>query len=192
MDTSTILFLSALACGVLFAVCAVYSQMRDGVRLGSVRWTTPAVILGCCAAFGGLAYLLDSGVAEQTLYEIEAEGTGAQVPRPISFAIPVEHPGAMHSLMVAPKTDTDVTDAADVRVQLNDPAGRVLVDEPRTLDQRCPSDGRCEWDSYTKDFTPPGPGTYELVVTVLTPDVPIVHVWVGDELKTDGQRAPGY
>jgi hypothetical protein len=24
------------------------------------------------------------------------------------------------------------------------------------------------------------------------PDVPVVHVWMGDEEKTDGQRIPGY
>jgi hypothetical protein len=35
-------------------------------------------------------------------------------------------------------------------------------------------------------------GNLQLTVTVLTPDVPTVHVRMGDEEKTDGQRIPGY
>lgn len=31
-----------------------------------------------------------------------------------------------------------------------------------------------------------------MVVTVLTPDVPVLHVYVGDPEKTDGERIPGY
>jgi len=39
---------------------------------------------------------------------------------------------------------------------------------------------------------PPADGELRLTVTLLTPDVPTVHVWLGDEEKTDGQRIPGY
>ena len=39
---------------------------------------------------------------------------------------------------------------------------------------------------------PFAPGVHRLIVTLDTPDVPVLHVRVGDEQKTDGVRAPGY
>lgn len=193
VTTSTLLFLVAVGCGVLFGLLAAYGQMRDGVPLREVRWTVPAAILMCGCVFGGLAYLLDSGVAETTLYEIEADGSGPTVPEAIAFDFAVEHPGARHDLLVGPKSDSDVTTPADVRVQPFDPGGLVLVDESRTLDPRCEPDSLlCTWDSYRGEFTPAVAGGHRLVVTLLTPDVTVVHVRVGDEAKTDGVRAPGY
>jgi hypothetical protein len=163
------------------------------VSLPEVRWAAPVLILLGCCAFGGLAYLLDSGVAEQTLYEIEAEGSGPAVPADIAFDVTVEHPGARHDLLVAPETDVEVTAPAQIRVRLADPAGALLLDEPRSLDRRCdPEPALCTWDSYSAEFTPSRPGPYRLVVTLLTPDVPVLHVRVGDEQKTDGHRIPGY
>ena len=50
----------------------------------------------------------------------------------------------------------------------------------------------CTWDSYSAEFTPVASGVHRLVVTLDTPDVPVLHVRVGDEQKTDGVRAPGY
>ena len=193
MSTSTILFLSAAGCGLLFGVLAVYAQVREGIALGAVRWTAPVVLWVGCTAFGGLAYLIDSGLAATTLYEIDADGSGPDVPEAIAFDIPVEHPGALHDVLVAPKTDGEVTVPAQVRVQLRDPAGQLLVDESRTLEPRCEDPPTlCTWDGYSAEFTPATAGTHELIVTLDTPDVPVLHVRVGDEDKTDGQRAPGY
>ena len=193
MSTSTLLFLVAAACGVLFGGLAVYQQMRDGVPLRAVRWTVPVVFLVFCCAFGGLAYLLDSGVAGKTLYEIDAEGSAATVPAAIEFDFTVEHPGALHDLLVDPKSESEVEAPADVQVQLVDPGGQVLIDESRTLEPRCdPEPALCTWDSYSAEFTPAVAGGHRLIVTLLTPDVPVLHVRVGDEQKTDGVRAPGY
>ena len=70
----------------------------------------------------------------------------------------------------------------------------MLVDDERTpLEPRCDDKSwNCTWDSYSRGFTPATGGDLRLTVTLLTPDVPTVHVWVGDEEKTDGQRIPGY
>ena len=191
MTTSTLLFLVAAGCGVMFGVLAVYGQMRSGVSLHAVRWTAPVLLLVGCVAFGGLAYLLDSGVAEKTLYEIEAVGSGPAVPESIEFPVMVEHPGAVHEVLVGPKSDADVRAPAQIRVQLLDPTGQVLLDEYRTLEPRCEgAPALCTWDSYSAEFTPAAPGPYRMVVTLLTPDVPVVHVWIGDAEKTDGVRGP--
>ena len=193
MTTSTILFLAAAACGVLFGGLAVYQQMRDGAPLAAVRWTVPVVALVGCCAFGWLASVINSGVEGTTLYEIDAEGSGSEVPTAIEFDFAVEHPGAVHDVFVGPKTDVDVTAPAQVEVQLTDPDGRVLLDESATLEKRCDDEpARCTWDSYGKEFTPDRGGTFRLVVTLSTPDIPVLHVRIGDAQKTDGHRAPGY
>ena len=48
------------------------------------------------------------------------------------------------------------------------------------------------WDYWRRDVTPARAGDYLLTVTVLSPGVPRVHVWVGDDRKTDGHRIAGY
>jgi hypothetical protein len=193
VSTSQILFLTGLGCGLFFAVLAVYAQVRGAGRRRDVRWWLPAGILAFGAAFGGMAFLLDSGVAGKTLFEVEVPGSGAAVPSVLAWEIPVEHPGAGHELGVYLNSDRNVETPADVRVQLGDSLGRVLIDDERTLEPRC--DGKswdCTWDGYSREFTPPADGELRLTVTLLTPDVPTVHVWLGDEEKTDGQRIPGY
>jgi len=193
VTTSQILFLTGLGCGVFFAVLAVYAQVRGGGRWRDVHWWLPGGILAFGAAFGGMAFLIDSGVAGKTLFEAEVPGSGAAVPSVLEWEIPVEHPGAGHELGVYLNSDRNVETPADVRVQLGDSLGRMLIDDERTLEPRC--DGKswdCTWDGYSAEFTPPAGGELRLTVTVLTPDVPTVHVRVGDEEKTDGQRIPGY
>ncbi|MCO1657000.1 hypothetical protein [Pseudonocardia humida] len=192
MDTSTIIFLSAFGCGLLFAGCAVLGQWaQKGVPLWK-RWVTPIAVLVFCAGFGALGYLIDDGNADTTLFEIEAEGPGAQVPAEVGFDIAVEHAGTEHELLVAPEPTTASPDPAQLRVQVTDAAGRVLLDEPVALDTRCPEVAFCEWYAFSGRFTPAESGEHRLVVTVLTPEVSLLHVRVGDPLKTDGERAPGY
>ncbi len=193
VTTSQILFLVMVACGVLFAGCAVVPELRGGTPLRRVDRTLPALILAFCTAFGGLAFLIDSGVAEKTLFEVEVPGSQAAVPEVLQWDVAVEHPGALHELGVYPNSDRNVETPADVRVQLVDPLGRVLLDDERTLEPRCDGKGwDCTWDSYSAEFTPPSDGDLRLTVTLFTPDVPTVHVWMGDEEKTDGKRIPGY
>jgi hypothetical protein len=213
MSTSTIIFLSAVGCGLLFAACAWLAEMgpeqapvghggkgRKGKKAQEPpapaprrrpRWVLPLVVLAACTGFGGLAFLIDDGVAQETLYEIEADGTGASVPETFRFQIPVEHPGVEHELLVAPLSPASVSGPVDLRVQVVDGAGRVLLDRAESLDTRgC--DPFCEWDDFSGTYTPAAAGNLTLAVTVSTPDVPTLHVRVGDPEKTDGQRAPGY
>jgi hypothetical protein len=197
VTTSQILFLTGLLCGVLFAGCAVYEQQRRGAPLGRRYWTVPTWILLGGAAFGAMAFLLDSGVAEKTLFEAQVDGTGEAAPAVLTFTVPVEHPGALHSFDVNPRDDGgEVDDPIDVAVRLTDPAGAVVVDERETLDTRDDSTSSAVthrvWDSWDREITPTQAGDYLLTVTVLSPHVPEVHVWVGDDQKTDGHRIDGY
>ena len=140
-----------------------------------------------------MAFLIDSGVAEETLFEAEVPGSGAAVPSVLEWEIPVEHPGAGHELGVYLNSDSNVESPAAVRVQLGDSLGRMLIDDERTLEPDCSGKSwDCTWDRYETSFTPATDGELRLTVTLLTPDVPTVHVWMGDEEKTDGQRIPGY
>ena len=81
-------------------------------------------------------------------------------------------------------------------VRLTDPAGAVVVDEHETLATYDDSDSSWVrhdvWDDWDREVTPTQAGDYQLTVTVLSPDVPQVHVWVGDDEKTDGHRIAGY
>ena len=198
MSTSQILFLSGVACGVLFAGCAVYHQVAQlRVPWRAVRWRIPAAAMVLCTAFGGLAFLLDAGVANRTLFEDQVSGTGDRAPAVLTCTVPVEHPGARPELMVDPRDDGGSGAApVDVAVRLTDPAGAVLVDERETLDTYDDSDSswvrHYVWDDWDRELTPEQAGDYLLTVTVLSPQVPEVHVWVGDDEKTDGHRIAGY
>jgi hypothetical protein len=66
----------------------------------------------------------------------------------------------------------------------------VLLDRTETLVPRC--DDFCEWDALSASYTPTAPGGVTMIVTVNTPDVPELHIYVGDPEKTDGKRIPGY
>ena len=197
MTTSQILFLTGVLCGVLFAGCAVVGQLRQGEPFAQSYWTVPVWAFVLCTGFGGLAFLLDSGVAEKTLFEAQVDGTGDAAPAVLTFTVPVEHPGARHSFDVNPRDDEgSVDDPIDVAVRLTDPSGAVLVDERQHLDTRDDSTSsgisHRVWDSWDRDITPATAGDHVLTVTVLSPGVPEVHVWVGDEQKTDGHRIDGY
>lgn len=191
MSTSMIIFLSAVACGVLFGALAVYEQARR-MPWRQVAWKTPIWLLVGCTAMGGFFYLIDSDVSGETLYEIVAEGPGTDVPSTTSYPVVVEHPTAQHDLMVAPESSEKITTPIRVHVRMTGPDGRSLIDEQRTLDVRCPSDEPCEWYTFSKELVPGRAGPHDLDVTVLSPGVTSVHVRVGDADKTDGVRAPGF
>jgi hypothetical protein len=70
------------------------------------------------------------------------------------------------------------------------PAASRCSDESRTLGPRGEdTPAVCTRDSYSAGFTP---GVHRVFVTLDPPDVPVLHVRVGDEQKTDGVRTPGY
>jgi hypothetical protein len=199
VSTSVLLLLVGVGCGVGFAALAVYGQVRGGGRLRDVAWGVPAGILVFGALFGVGAYWLDSGIARTTLFEVDAEGSLGVVvgaPAPVrEYDVVVEHPGVEHELFVSPTLgDTwgDAEGAVELHVQLVDPAGRVLVDQPLLLEPECSRTSGCGWQDWTAPFTPTAAAAHRLVVTVLTVDVPAVHLLVTDPDKTDGERAPGY
>lgn len=199
MSTSVLLLLVGLACGVGFAALAVYGQLRGGTRWRDVGWGLPAGIVVVGALFGAGAYWLDSATARTTLFEVDAEGSlGVAVgaPAPVrEFDVLVEHAGVEHELFVSPTlgdTWDEPENPVELHVLLADPAGRVLVDQPLLLEPECRQSSGCGWDDWTTAFTPAAPGAHLLAVTVVSVDVPAVHVLVTDPEKTDGARAPGY
>lgn len=191
MSTSVIVFLSAVASGVLFGALAVYEQARR-MPWRQVGWATPIWLLVGCTAMGGFFSLVDSDVAEETLYEIVADGPGAAVPATTEFPFVVEHPTAQHDLMVAPDSSETIATPIRVHVRMTGPDGRSLIDEEQLLDVRCPTDEPCEWYTFSEEYVPGRAGPHALEVTVLDPGVTSLHVRVGDADKTDGERAPGY
>jgi hypothetical protein len=184
-----LLLLVMVGCGVGFAALAVYGQVRGKGGLRDVTWSLPIGILVVCGLFGIGAWWLDSGIARTTLFEVDA-------PVPVgAYDLLVEHPGVEHELFVSP-TPADVVfeseNSVELRVQLVDPAGRVLVDRPLRLEPECREEFECGWESWTGRFTPTSAAAHRLAVTVVTSGVPVVHLLVTDPEKTDGERAPGY
>jgi hypothetical protein len=198
VSTSMILLLVGLGCGAGFAALAVYGQVRGGGRLREVSWGVPIGILVFGALFGAGAYWLDSGVAGTTLFEVDAPGSaGVTVGAPapvLEYDVAVEHPGVEHSLLVDPRIDgADAEAPIELHVRLTDGGGQVLLDEPLRHEVECSSRSVwCGWESWTGRFTPRSADVHRLTVTVLTVDVPVVHLRVEDPEKTDGERAPGY
>jgi hypothetical protein len=199
VSTSVLLLVVAVGCGAGFAALAVYVQVREGRRLRNVAWGTPTGLLAVGLLFGVGAYWLDSGIARSTLFEVDAAGSlgvavGASAPVR-EYDVLVEHPGVEHELFVSPTLgDTwgDPEGVVELHVQLVDPAGRVLVEQPLLLEPECRETSGCGWQSWTAPFTPTTAAAHRLAVTVLTVDVPAVHLLVTDPEKTDGERAPGY
>jgi hypothetical protein len=199
VSTSVLLFLVCAACGVGFAALAVYGQVSGGERLRSVHWGVPAAIVVFCLLFGVGAYAIDNSTARTTLFEIDAEGSlgvpvGAQAPVR-QFDLRVEHPGVEHTLFVSPTlgdTGGDPEGVVELHVWLAAPDGRVLVDEALQLAPECRRTSGCGWEDWTARFTPATAQVHLLAVTVVSVDVPAVHVLVTDPEKTDGERAPGY
>jgi hypothetical protein len=188
-----------LGLAVVPFVLGIRAYHRRLVNRGDVRANTKPVIplaVGL-VALGAVFFSINAGVAERTLFEDQVAGTGDTAPAVLTFTVPVEHPGARHEFLVNPRDDGGSVDAPiDVAVRLTDPAGTVLVDERETLDTRDDSDSswvrHYVWDDWNRELTPAQAGDHILTVTVLSPQVPEVHVWVGDDEKTDGHRIPGY
>ncbi|MGQ0573948.1 MAG: hypothetical protein ACT4RN_07045 [Pseudonocardia sp.] len=171
--------------GVFFAALALWAQPRDA------GWGVPIGLLAFGVAFGSLAYLLDSGLAETTLFEVDARGpAGVQ-----EFRVDVEHPGVEHELLVAPRIDelADVPGPVDLDIRVAAADGTSLLATPLLLGVDCASrEYFCGWESWYGTFTPRAAGAHVLRVEVRTPDVDVVHLRVEDPEKTDGVRAPGY
>lgn len=174
-----------------------------GIGMGALTGRSNR-LLGVVFALGGLAagwfiYSTDSTMRRQTLFEAMAEGStgvavGAEAPvRRLTFD--VEHPGTEHTLMVAPSMPPPHSPGGpvDVETRLFDPQGKLLVEDARTYQVRGSGrNSRPDWEAASFPFTPAQAGTHTLELTLLTVDIPRVHLRVEDPLKTDGQRIPGY
>jgi hypothetical protein len=182
--------IGVLLAALFFIGSARAHGLRRASRLG------PLGALGFCALLGVGGYSLPNG-EEETLFEVVAEGSpGARAgdPAPVrEFDVLVEHPGVEHTMTVdLPRESPGGSfHSGELHVRLDDPAGRPLAEQYGHLGVDCHSRG-CDRDSLGLVFTPATAGPHRLVLTVLTPDVPLVHVHIGDPEKTDGVRAPGY
>ncbi|MCO1660201.1 hypothetical protein [Pseudonocardia humida] len=200
MSTSVLLFLALLGVGVLIGAAPIVVSLRAGDRLREAPWGVAAGVVAFSALFGWGAYALDSVNARTTLFEVVAEGSrGVRLDDPAApvrfFDVVVEHPGVEHTVLVNPVVETEVTDdagsPAELIVRLDGPSGRSYIDEPVHHDVECRRSS-CGWVPWYGRFTPAEAGVHRLAVTVVTIDVPKVHVRVEDPEKSDGERAPGY
>ena len=100
-----------------------------------------------------------------------------------------------HGLLVSPTLGDmggDPEGVVELHVRLDDPLGNAIVDQTVQLAPDCRRSSGCGWEDFTAAFTPTSAAAHRLAVTVLTVDVPAVHLRVSDPEKTDGERAPGY
>ncbi len=188
--------LVGVGCGVGFAALALWVQTASGTPLREVSWGAPLGVLAIGLVLGGGAWFIDSGEARTTLLELEAEGSPPGGPGPErEYDLRIEHPGVEHRLWLNPLAEQATEserDPVELLVRVADPAGRELVAESLVLEAECPDVVFCEWADWSTSFTPPTDAVHRLSVTVLTPDVPLVHIKVDDPEKTDGERLPGY
>jgi hypothetical protein len=191
VSTSVLLLVVGVGCGVAFAALAVWVQTLDGTKLRRVSWGAPLGLLAVGLLIGGGAYFIDDGQADTTLFEVEAETAAG----PREFEVAVEHPGVEHRLWLHPSADAAPIRGgapAELRVRLDDPSGRPLLEQALVLDVECRDVLDCEWADWSAPFTPTTGGAMRLSVTADGADVALVHLLVEDPEKTDGERAPGY
>ncbi|MBI3927388.1 MAG: hypothetical protein HY319_17755 [Armatimonadetes bacterium] len=194
---------------MVLMICLAIGVFLFGLGMGVLVWrndpesprsriSAAAFVLGGALA-GWYIYSTDAAMRRQTLFETMVEGSqgvtvGAEAPvRRMTFE--VEHPGTEHTLLVAPymPAPNSPTGGAEVEVRLLDPSSGMLVQDRRVYEVRSGGRGsRGNWEAAYFPFTPTRPGPHTLELTLLTVDVPNVHVRVEDPLNTDGERIPGF
>ena len=198
MSTSWILATVILGAFLLFVGGAWLVARRTPLRRErrSIHWKM-AFLITCGVAFAGYALWVDSGQRRTTLHEVILDGAPAEdfingeAVRRIAFV--VEHPHVEHDLMIGPMHQTPTIRRADFEVRLAatlaQADGAPLYSEELVF---TPRDREATWSAAYRSFTPTAEGLHTLTLRLLTPDTPAVHVRIGDPLKTDGQRIPGY
>lgn len=154
-----------------------------------------SLLVFCGILLAVFAFWSDIDLRETTLYEVVLEGSPEQADvatiRRVDFQI--EHPGVEHDLLIGPMYRPPSLQWPDFNVQIGLTLGRhgepPLIDE--TFDFK-PRHQENKWRPEYLHFIPRAEGRYTLSLTLLTPGIPAVHVRVGDPLKRDGKRAPGY
>jgi hypothetical protein len=184
-------------CVALFGIGIGGLMLRqDSGRKGQIVGTLFA-IAGILA--GWWIYSTDRQMRRETLFEVMAEGSeGAKVgaPAPLrTLEFNVKHPGVGHTLMVSPSSYMASSPSGEVELsfQLLDPEGKELLQNKRTYAVRSGTRGsKADWEAAYFPFTPAQAGKHTLALTILTVDVPHVHVRVVDPENTDGVRIPGF
>ena len=146
------------------------------------------IVMGVTLAV--FAFWTDNHQRRTTLHEVVLDGSAAKV---LQVEFNVEHANVEHDLLIGPMFRPPSTSRANYEVRLAATLAQqddtvLLSDEytfqPRTKDT--------SWHAEYLHFTPTTTGRHILKLDLLTPNIPAVHVRVGDPLKTDGKRAPGY
>lgn len=154
-------------------------------------------LVACGVVLGWYAFWADSGLRKTTLHEVILDGAPAggsvdgEVAHRITFS--VEHPDVEHDLMIGPMFRPPTLQRADYEIRLEATVSRenrppLLYEEltflPRTQDNN--------WSPAYLHFTPKKTGPHTLTLLLRTPNIPAIHIRVGDPLKTDGERIAGY
>lgn len=145
----------------------------------------------------GYAFYSDYGLRRTTLFEVMAagsEGIAVGAPAPVrEYSFRVEHPGVEHELMVAPnpRSGRSAHGAVELHIVLESAAGETLIDTHHLFERHLRRN-RYRWAPLHARFVPTVAGMHWLSLTLLTVDIPEVHIRVADPEKTDGRRIPGY
>lgn len=178
--------------------CGLGGLMVRGQR-DIKAWIAASLFAGGGILGGWWIYSNDQQMRRETLFEVMAEGSegvraGDSAPvRRLEFT--VEHSGVGHTLMVSPSSYDAASPSgnAELSFQLTDPEGHVLVKDQRVYGVRGASKGsRADWEAAYFDFLPTRAGKHTLELTLLTVDIPHIHVRVVDPENTDGVRIPGF
>jgi len=203
MSTSLVLALVPLVLGLVLAfVILVWAEDLGGWSKRKVRIVASSFALGG-AVFAVYAYFVDFGLRRTTLFEVmieDASVTRADGRLPVwEHEVTVESPGVEHELLYAPvaRPARASLGTVGIRVEIIDPEGGLAhASEKRFEPYRSRgSAGRAglkEWSGENRRFTPRLAGRHLLRVYPLTPDIPRIHVRIGDPTKRDGTRIPGY
>jgi hypothetical protein len=180
----------------LFGLGLAWLMLRQDRSRRAWIWAALFAISGLAA--GWFIYSTDQRQRAQTLFEIMAEGSagvkaGEAAPvRQLEFI--VEHPGIGHTLMVSPSAygESSPSGDAELAFRLLDPDGKEIIKDQQVYGVRYPSKGKADWNASYFPFVPTKTGKHRLEVTILTVDVPHIHIRIEDPDNTDGVRIPGF
>ena len=196
MTESLSLSLLILLIFVISGALTWHFGQRSVGRKKAARVAGIFVVAGVAIAIYG--FYTDYELRTTTLIEAMLEGTagfndGDPAPtRRLPFV--VEHAGVTHDLMIAPMRSSAFQSLGPVSMEIvvADAQGDLLIDSQRTFEVRTDRRSLSSWDAFYTQFTPEAIGSHELSLTLLSTDIERVHVRIGDPMKHDGSRIPGY
>jgi hypothetical protein len=185
-------FLLAAGGGWLVARKAANRRERRSIYVKSL------FLAACGVALSAFAFHADGQLRRTTLHEVIIDGAPSgefsDEEAVLSFIeFSVEHAGVEHDLMIGPMYRPPTMQRADFEVRIL--AMLATGDEPAFLEEVldfAPNPRKKDWQAAYLKFTPATSGPHTLGLRLLTPDIPAIHIRVGDPLKTDGRRIAGY